>query len=107
MHDKEVTTVAKVSMHITVAAEPRKDHWACFVPEFGFTVYGETRESARQEVDVALQVLLDSFRNDMDAIRRFLDSREVRYSIEGEGARETATQSVVVEMSHAEVFIAA
>ena len=98
--------MAKVSMHITVEAEPRKDHWACFVPEFGFTVYGETRESARQEVDVALQVLLDSFRQDMDAIRRFLDSRDVRYSIEDD-ATETAPQSVVIEMSHAEVFIAA
>ena len=98
--------MAKVSMHITVEAEPRKDHWACFVPEFGFTVYGETRESARREVDVALQVLLDSFRNDMAAIRRFLDGRDVKYSIQDD-VKETTPESVVIEMSHAEVFIAA
>lgn len=98
--------MARVSMHITVEAEHRRDHWACYVPEFGFTVYGETREAARVEVDVALQVLVDSFRNDTDAVRQFLDNRNVRYSIQEDSAEPTP-DAVVVEMSHAEVFIAA
>ena len=97
--------MAKISMHITVEAEPRYDHWACFVPEFGFTVYGETQDDARQAVNVALQVLMDSFHEDLQAIARFLEKRNVRYSIQHN--IELDHQTVMVEKSHAEVLIAA
>lgn len=97
--------MAKISMHITVEAEPRQDHWACFVPEFGFTVYGETQDDARQEVNVALQVLMDSFHEDLEAVERFLEKRNVSYSIQHNV--EPDHQTVMVEKSHAEVLIAA
>ena len=97
--------MAKISMHITVEAEPRRDHWACFVPEFGFTVYGETQDGARREVNVALQVLMDSFHEDLEAIERFLEKRNVSYSIQHN--IEPDHQTLMVEKSHAEVLIAA
>lgn len=71
--------MAKVSVQITVETEERSDRWACRSPEFGFTVYGETRQAARLEVNKALTALLGSFHGDMEAIGRFLAKRQVRY----------------------------
>ena len=68
-----------VSMNVTLEAASRGDHWACFVPELGFTVYGETRADAEHEVNHALEALLGSFHGDLDAIERFLQKREVQY----------------------------
>ena len=59
----------RVDMHITVQTEQREDHWACYVPEFGFTVYGESRADANRQVDSALATLLGSFEKDFEAIR--------------------------------------
>ena len=82
--------MAKISMHITVETEERSDRWACRSPEFGFTVYGETRQAARLEVNKALTALLGSFHGDMEAIGRFLQKRQVRYySNPGDGQNTT------------------
>lgn len=70
--------MAKISMHVTVETEERTDRWACRSPEFGFTVYGKTREEARQEVPKALAALLGSFHGDLEAIGSFLEKRKVR-----------------------------
>ena len=96
--------MAKISMHITVETEFRGDHWVCYVPEFGALVYGETSEAARQEVNVALQVLLDSFYQDLEAIEQFLASRSVRYSIQNDTDIEYSNP--VSEMGQEEVLIA-
>ena len=71
--------MAKVYVQIAIETEERADRWACRSPEFGFTVYGKTREAARQEVNKALAALLHSFHGDVAAIERFLIKREVRY----------------------------
>ena len=71
--------MAKVYVQIALQTEERTDRWACRSPEFGFTVYGKTRESARQEVNKALAALINSFHGDLDAVDRFLNKRGVRY----------------------------
>ncbi len=82
--------MAKISMHITVETEKRSDRWACRSPQFGFTVYGETRQAARLEVNKALTALLGSFHGNMEAIGRFLEKRQVRYySNQGDGQNTT------------------
>ena len=69
----------KVYVQITVETEERADRWACRSPEFGFIVYGKTREAARGEVNKALNALLSSFHGDIEAIDRFLKQRQVPY----------------------------
>ncbi len=96
--------MAKVSMHITVETEYRGDCWTCYVPEFGFTVYGESPEAARLEVDNALAALVGSFFQDLEAIERFLEGRNVKYSIQTDS--ETDRRNPTTEMSHADVLIA-
>ena len=71
--------MARVHVQIAIETEERSDRWACRSPEFGFTVYGKTREEARQEVNKALAALLNSFHGDLAAIERFLNQRGVRY----------------------------
>ncbi len=96
--------MAKISMQITVETEFRGDHWACYVPEFGAIVYGETSETARREVNVALQVLLDSFHRDLEAIERFLVGRNVKYNIQHDTDIEHGNPAS--EMGQEEVLIA-
>ena len=82
--------MTKVYVQISVETEERADRWACWCPEFGFFVYGATREAARQEVNKALTALLGSFHGDLDAIEQFLKKRDVRYySIQRELANPT------------------
>ena len=82
--------MAKISMRVTVETEERSDRWACRSPEFGFTVYGQTRQAARLEVNKALTALLGGFHGDMEAIGRFLEKRQVRYySNQGNGQNTT------------------
>ena len=69
----------KVYVQIAVETEVRADRWACRSPEFGFVVYGKTREAARKEVNKALTALLSGFHGDLDAIDRFLQKRKVQY----------------------------
>ena len=86
--------MAKISMHIMVETEERPDRWACRSPEFGFTVYGKSREEARAEVPKALAALLGSFHGDLEGIERFLKKRKVRnYDVLGDG-QGTARYSV-------------
>ncbi len=96
--------MAKISMHITVETEERTDRWACSVPEFGFTVYGETRAEAREEVNNALNALMASFYGDLDGIAGFLEHRGVKHVIQRDSEPDYHTR--VIEMSHAEVLIA-
>ena len=89
--------MAKISMHITIETEERPDRWACRSPEFGFTVYGKTRQAARLEVNKALTALLSSFHGDMEAISRFLEKRQVRYySIQQHGQNSTCQTGFAV-----------
>ena len=71
--------MVKVLLQIAVLTENRSDHWACRSPEFGFTVYGATRESAKSEVNKALTALLGSFHGDLEGIERFLQKRGVKH----------------------------
>ncbi len=96
--------MAKVSMHITVETGDRGDCWTCYVPEFGFTVYGESPDAARSEVDNALTALIGSFFQDREAIQRFLESRNVKYSVQSDS--DADRRNPTTEMSHAEVLIA-
>ena len=95
----------RVDMHITVQTEQREDHWACYVPEFGFTVYGESRADANQQVDSALAALLSSFNQDIEAISKFLESRNVNHSIQNDASSHV--QAPVIEARRVEVPIAA
>ena len=97
--------MARVNMHITTETRNRGDCWTCHVPEFGFTVYGESRDAARHEVNNALDALLGSFYGDLEAIEQFLNQRNVRYVIHPDA--EPDYQTPIAEMSHAEVRIAA
>lgn len=71
--------MARVLLRIAVLTENRSDHWACRSPEFGFTVYGATRESAKSEVNKALTALLGSFHGDLEGIERFVKKRGVKH----------------------------
>ena len=95
--------MARVDMHITVQTEQREDRWACYVPEFGFTAYGESRKDANQEVDNALAALVGSFNNDQRAIRRFLESRNVNHCIQRDA--DVHVQAPVIESRRVEVPI--
>lgn len=95
--------MARVDMHITVQTEQREDRWACYVPEFGFTVYGESREVAKREVDNALATLVGSFDNDLQAISRFLEGRNVNHSIQRDV--DVHSQAPVIESRRVEVRI--
>lgn len=78
-HWDRLATMAKVLLQISVLTESRSDHWACRSPEFGFTVYGATRESAKSEVNKALTALLGSFHGDLEGIERFVKRRGVKH----------------------------
>ena len=95
--------MAKVDMYITIETEERADRWVCRSPELAFTVYGETREEARQEVNKALAALLGSFHQDLEAIDRFLEKRNVKHVIRYDD--EPDYRNTVIEMSHEEVLI--
>ena len=71
--------MAKVLLQIAVLTQNRTDHWACRSLEFGFTVYGTTRESAKSEINKALTALLGSFHGDLEGIKRFLQKRGVKH----------------------------
>ena len=94
-------------MNITLEAEHRGDHWACFVPELGFTVYGETRADAEYEVNHALEALLGSFHGDLDGIARYLTRYNVSYSVHHDTEIEPAKPGSVTRRVQIEVPIAA
>ena len=97
----------KVLMNITLEAEDRGDHWACFVPELGFTVYGRTHDDAEHEVNQALAALLGSFHGDLNGIARYLTRYNVLYSIHHEVEPEPASSGIVTRQVQIEVPIAA
>ena len=97
----------KVSMNITLQSECRGDHWACRVPELGFTVYGETRADAEHEVNHALTALLGSFHGDLDRITRYLTRYDVAHSIHNDTGSETTGSATVTSQVQIEVPIAA
>ena len=116
--------MAKVYLQIAIETEERPDRWACYSPEFGFTVYGRTREAARLEVNKALYALLSSFHGDWEAIGRFLEKRQVsHYYIQrddqdsptsvgaqlawGQDGVDSHSKSSATEISFEEVLIAA
>ena len=67
-------------------SENRGDHWACFVPELGFTVYGATRPDAEHEVSHALVALVGSFHGDLDGITSYLARYGVVYGIDSDAS---------------------
>ena len=96
----------KVLMSITLETENRDDHWACFVPELGFTVYGETRIAAEHEVNHALEALLGSFYGDLDAIARYLERYDVAHSIQDDPELDQGNPSIATRQVQIEVPIA-
>ena len=96
--------MAKIIVNTVVEIEPREDHWAAYVPAFGFTVYAETKNAVREEAYSALDVLIDSFKQDMDAIARFLEERNVHYNVVD--VLEGSPQPASAEVLHAEVVVA-
>lgn len=97
----------RVSMDITLEAEYRGAHWACFVPELGFTVYGETRADAEHEVNHALEALLGSFHGDLDGIAGYLTRYDVLYSIHHGAESEPAQAGGATRRVQIEVPVAA
>ena len=97
----------KVSMNVTLQSECRGDHWACFVPELGFTVYGETRAEAEHEVNHALEALLGSFRGDLDGITRYLTRYEVEHSVQDDSGSEATESAIATRRVQIEVPVAA
>lgn len=78
--------MAKVYLRLAVETEERHDRWVCHSPQLGFTVYGATRSAAENEVNHALTALIGSFRQDTDAIKRYLERRQVEYRIQYDDA---------------------
>ena len=74
--------MAKVYLQLAIETEERHDRWACHSPQLAFTVYGKTRSVAENEVNHALTALIGSFRQDTDAIKQYLESRQVEYRIQ-------------------------
>lgn len=96
-----------VSMNVTLQSECRGDHWACRVPELGFTVYGETRADAEHEVNHALGALLGSFHGDLDGITRYLTRYDVVHGIHDDTWSETTESATTTSQVQFEVPIAA
>ena len=96
-----------VSMNITLQSESRNDHWACRVPELGFTVYGKTRADAEHEVNHALEALLGSFHGDLDGITRYLTRYEVAHNIDADPDSEIGDSGGPTRRVRVEVPIAA
>ena len=97
----------KVSMNVTFQSECRGDHWACRVPELGFTVYGKTRADAEHEVNHALAALLGSFHGDLDGITRYLTRYDVAHSIQDDTGSEASESGTITRQVQIEVPIAA
>ena len=74
--------MAKIYLRLAVETEERSDRWVCHSPQLAFTVYGKTRSAAENEVNHALNALIGSFRQDTDAIKQYLESRQVEYRIQ-------------------------
>ena len=78
--------MAKVYLRLAVETEERYDRWVCHSPQLAFTVYGATRSAAENEVNHALTALIGSFRQDLDAIKQYLERRQVEYHIQDDDA---------------------
>ena len=96
----------KVSMNVTLQSECRGDHWACRVPELGFTVYGKTRAEAEHEVNHALKALLHSFHSDLDRIARYLTRYDVAHSIHEDAGPEITESATATRRFQIEVPVA-
>ena len=84
-----------VTLQLTVhgSGEKRKDRWAVRSDEFGFTVYGKTREEAHEAFADALTTLLNSFGDD-GLLRDFLDRKGVLHRFAREAPEiEEASES--------------
>ncbi len=93
----------RISMNITMQTESRGDHWACHVPELGFTVYGKKRADAEHEVNHALAALLGSFHGDLNSINRYLTRYQVVYSVDSDAASDIAEPAKGTRQVHVEV----
>lgn len=67
-----------LDLTVTGTDEERSDRWASTCNELGLTVYGHTKEEARQALHSALTVLLSSFDND-SLLRDYLDRKGVKH----------------------------
>ncbi|PKB70536.1 MAG: hypothetical protein BZY87_10445 [SAR202 cluster bacterium Io17-Chloro-G6] len=69
------------------SVEERDGTWAVRSHDFGFTVYGESREEANEAFDVALEALVNSFGED-GLLRDFLRKKGVEFQFPEEPDRE-------------------
>lgn len=67
-----------LELKVRGSEEERDGKWAVRSYEFGFTVYGETREAAIEAFDGAVDALVNSFGDD-GLLRNFLDKKGVYY----------------------------
>ena len=72
---------ATVEMAVRVVEEQREDRWAFTSDQFGFTVYGDTRDAAYKAFDEALTTLMNSFSGDDPLLREFLDRKSVQHRL--------------------------
>ncbi len=61
--------------------EEREDRWVVFSHSFGFFVYGETLEEAQEAMLESVTALINSFGEDDEHLRRFLDKKKVKYQL--------------------------
>lgn len=101
-----------LTMDVAVTAEERADRWAFYVHEFGFTVYAKTREEGSEVVREAIAALLNSFDDDNEKLRGFLNSHRVKHHFGVAGgavprSREIGTALAAPERREIEVALAA
>lgn len=76
--------------------EAREDRWAVKSLEFGFVVYGATREEANHAFGEAVTALLNSFGGDEPSLRQYLEDKGVQYQFEQAAAESYFQRHVEV-----------
>ncbi len=71
---------ATLRLTLKGSEEKREDRWAVKSSEFGFVVYGATREEANQAFGEAVTALLGSFGDDL-SLRRYLEDKGIQYQL--------------------------
>ena len=71
-----------INIDIAYIPEQRDDEWAFYICNFGFRVYAKTEEAGQEVVTGAIHALLEALHNDRPRLIKYLDAREVQYSIQ-------------------------
>ncbi len=78
-------------LSLRLRKEDRGDHIALWSEDFGFFTYGDTLAEAEADIERGAAVLVNSFGEDLNALKEFLDEKRVAYAFSIDGGEDTST----------------